>query len=194
MKNLYFIPAVACALAISACNGAKDSKSVADSANASMDTFKAHATPTNNQSISSDDAKFATAAANGGMAEVVLGKLAQEKGSSQQVKDFGAMMVKDHAKANDELKQIAAGDKIMLPDSINTEESKLKAELASKSGSDFDKAYVNAMVDDHKNDIKDFENASKVVKYPDMLAFVKKTLPVLKMHLDAIQKIQAQMK
>ena|ERR1700761_779134 len=193
MKTKNFASVIACAIALSACHHAVDSKSLADSANASMDTFKSHATPTNGQSISSDDAKFATAAADGGMAEVVLGKLAEEKGASQQVKDFGAMMVKDHSKANGELKEIAAADKIMLPDSISAKESKLKTELASKSGKEFDKAYVAAMIDDHKQDISDFEEASKIVKYPNMLQFVKKTLPVLKMHLEAIQKIQAQM-
>jgi len=66
--------------------------------------------------------------------------------------------------------------------------------LSAKSGADFDKAYVSNMIDDHKEDIKEFEDAAKNVKDPDLKAFAVKTLPTLKMHLDAIQKIHDSMK
>ena len=46
-------------------------------------------------------------ASQGGMTEVEAGKLAQEKGASQDVKDFGAMMVKDHTQNNEDLMALA---------------------------------------------------------------------------------------
>ena len=55
--------------------------------------------------------EFAVKAANGGMMEVELGRMAQEKSANKDVKEFGAMMVADHSKANDELKSIAASQK-----------------------------------------------------------------------------------
>jgi putative membrane protein len=174
-------------------NAAKDSKSKADSANSAVDS-SSNTQPNNNVAMSDQDAKFAVEAANGGLAEVELGKLAQSKASNAQVKAFGAMMVMDHSKANTELKQIAASKKITLPDSIGADEKKIKTELSGKSGAEFDKAYVSDMVDDHKKDIKAFEDARKQVKYPEMQAFIDKTLPVLHKHLDAIQKIQGQLK
>jgi putative membrane protein len=61
------------------------------------------------------DAAFYKNAAEGGMAEVELGKLAQEKSPTQSVKDFGAMMVSDHGAANDKLKAIADRKNIKLP-------------------------------------------------------------------------------
>jgi putative membrane protein len=170
-----------------------DSKAVADSVNRSRDSFN-NVTNHAGVQLSEADAKFAVEAADGGMAEVALGKLAQEKAGSPQVKDFGAMMVRDHSKANAEFKQIAAKNKITLPDTIGADEQKIEKDLAAKSGADFDKAYVQDMLDDHKKDIKTFEDFSKQVKYPEVLAFIKKTLPVLKMHLAAIQKIHDQMK
>ena len=169
-----------------------DSKTITESVNAAKaDIAK------NNSSmvvVDKDDAKFVLAAANGGMAEVILGKLAKEKAVNAKVKDFGAMMVKDHSKANNELKALAKSKGITLPDAIDKEEQKVKDELSAKSGADFDKAYVKNMIDDHKADIKEFEKAIKNLKDMDLKAFAVKALPMLKMHLETIQKIQDGMK
>jgi putative membrane protein len=174
-------------------NATKDSTAKADSINHTNDSSEAKSPGVPATEVSDDDAKFAVAAANGGMAEVELGKLAQDKGSTMQVRDFGAMMVKDHSAVNDEMKGLAESKHLVLPDSLNNEEKELKANLMAKKGMDFDKAYVDAMVEDHEKDIKDFEHAAKIVKYPEMSAFIKKTLPILKMHLAEIQKIKAGM-
>jgi putative membrane protein len=103
-------------------------------------------------------------------------------------------MVTDHSKANDELKALAHKLNITLPDSISSDESKTRDDLAKKSGADFDKDYVNDMVDDHKKDVKAFEDAAKNCKDSDLKAFANKTLPTLKMHLEAIEKIKKGMK
>ncbi len=190
LTTITMLAALACFM--QACNSNKDSKQTADSANtAKADTAKKDSTTA---AVDKDDAKFAVAAANGGMAEVELGKLAQEKGANSKVKDFGAMMVSDHSKANDEMKALAKSKGITLPDAIDSEEQKTKDDLSAKSGADFDKAYVSNMIDDHKKDIKDFEDATKNLKDADLKAFAVKTLPTLKMHLDAIQKIHDSMK
>jgi putative membrane protein len=193
MKKAFYIALVAGAsFLLQACSGHKDSKESADSANtAKADTAKKDSSMT---AIDKDDAKFAVAAANGGMAEVELGKLAQEKAINAKVKDFGAMMVTDHSKANDEMKALAQSKGITLPTAIDADEQKVKDDLSAKSGADFDKAYVNNMVDDHKKDIKEFEDASKNCKDAELKAFAEKTLPVLKKHLEAIQKIHDSMK
>lgn len=193
MKKLMYIGLIAgVACLVQACGGNKDSKASADSANtAKADTAKKDSSAS---AVDKDDAKFAVAAANGGMAEVELGALAQEKAGNAKVKDFGSMMVKDHSKANDEMKALAKSKGITLPDSIDSKEKKVKSDLSAKSGADFDKAYVSNMIDDHKEDIKEFEDAAKNVKDPDLKAFAVKTLPTLKMHLDAIQKIHDSMK
>jgi len=120
--------------------------------------------------------------------------LAQEKATNAKVKDFGAMMVSDHSKANDEMKALAKSKGITLPAAIDSKEQKVKDDLSAKSGADFDKAYVSNMIDDHKEDIKEFEDATKNLKDPDLKAFAVKTLPTLKMHLEAITKIKDGMK
>jgi putative membrane protein len=141
-----------------------------------------------------EDVDFATEAASGGMAEVELGKLAQQKGQNKRVKRFGAMMVMDHSKTNDKLAALAITKKITLPNAPNAAGQKIIDELSKLSGKDFDKAYVDDMIDDHKNDIKAFERATKICRDPDIKAFAAKTLPRLKAHLDAINAVHDSMK
>jgi putative membrane protein len=201
MKKLIYIGLIAgVACLAAACHNPDknwDSKSSADTLNNMKDSV---ADPSKSitkdliMKVSKDDAKFAVSAADGGIAEVELGTLAQQKAANAKVRDFGGMMVSDHSKANDEMKALAKSKGITLPTAIDSDEQKVKDDLSSKTGVDFDKAYVKNMIEDHKNDIKEFEDATKNLKDPDLKAFAVKTLPTLKMHLDAIRKIHDSMK
>ncbi|RKD18693.1 hypothetical protein BCY91_15285 [Pelobium manganitolerans] len=141
-----------------------------------------------------DGSEFLTEAASGGMMEVELGKLAQEKSANQQVKDFGNMMVTEHSKANDELKQLAMSKNVSLPDAPLPKHQDEIDKLKEKSGVDFDKAYIDLMVSDHKNDIDDFQDIVDNGKDQGITTFATKTLPVLKKHLEAAQSIKDQLK
>src|SRR5436190_493199 len=92
------------------------------------------------------DQKFAVDVANAGMAEVKAGELAKTNGMSQQVKDFGEMMVMDHTKANTELMDIAAKKSITLPTDADSSHQKMYRDLSAKKGKDFDKDYASGMV------------------------------------------------
>lgn len=196
MKKLTMIAMlVTAALSFQACsnNSAKDSTSTADSTNAVKDTSK-DSTKTGGIAVTEDDAKFATTAADGGMAEVAYAKLAVQKATNPKVKEFAQMMITDHTKANTELMGIAKMKNITLPGTPGEKHQKMMTDASAKTGADFDKAYVNDMVADHKEDVDLFEKASKDCKDPELKAFATKTLPVLKMHLDNIQKIHDSMK
>jgi putative membrane protein len=134
------------------------------------------------------DAEFIPKAAGGGMTEVELGKLAAEKGASQEVKNFGNQMVKDHSKANDELKELAGKMNVMVPEKVDAKHQAMIAKMSALSGAHFDKAYVNKMVKAHKEDIELFESAEKEVKNEDLKKFIEKTIPVMKEHLAMIEK------
>jgi putative membrane protein len=146
--------------------------------------------------LSSTDMKFVMNAASGGMMEVQLGQMAQEKGTDQSVKDFGSRMVTDHAKANDELKQLASQKGIQLPAKLERKDQAAIDKLSKVSG-DFDKKYMKDMVKDHKKDVAEFKKAAKKVKDPDLNAWAQKTLPVLEQHLqlakDTEQKLTGKM-
>jgi putative membrane protein len=195
MKKLSSIVMIAlAALAFQACkSGTKDSKSAADSMNTTKDTSQ-NAAATGGIAVTADDAKFATTAAGDGLAEVNAGKMAQNKAVSPRVKEFATMMVNDHTKAGDELAALAKTKNIALPLMPGADAKKGADDLAAKSGKDFDKAYIDAMLDGHKKAVKLFEDASQNCKDPDLKAFATKTLPTLKMHLDSVQAIHDSMK
>jgi putative membrane protein len=195
MKKLCYLFIVAStAFAFQACNSSqKDAKESADSLNKTKDTTT-NAAATGGIAVSSDDAKFATAAANGGMAEVALGKLAAQKSTNADIKDFANMMVTDHGKANDELMAIAKTKNITLPATVDADHQKKMDDLSKLSGKDFDKAYVDAMVDGHKKTLTLMQDEAKDGKDADLKGFAAKTAPTVQMHLDHINKIHDSLK
>jgi putative membrane protein len=140
------------------------------------------------------DTEFLTEAAQGGMAEVELGKLAASKATNAEVKKFAEQMVTDHSKANDELKALAAKKNLSLPTDVSAKHKSLMEKLNGLSGAAFDKAYVEAMVDDHGEDTEAFKDESEDGKDADVKAWAGKTLPTLQKHLDMIKGIQSKMK
>ncbi|WP_214072899.1 DUF4142 domain-containing protein [Mucilaginibacter sp. dw_454] len=193
MKKLSYVLMVAAAgMLFQACHSTtKDSTAEADSVNKVKDTTT---TAKTGIAVVADDAKFAVDAANGGMTEIELSKLATTKATNADLKKFADMMIMDHSKAGDELMAIAKTKNITLPDSVNTDSKKAIADLSAKTGADFDKAYTDKMVADHKATVDMFEKASKNLKDSDLKAFVDKTIPTIKGHLDNINKIKAGMK
>lgn len=135
------------------------------------------------------DARFMKKAAAGGMAEVEMGKLAVQKASSDQVKQFGQRMIDDHSKANEQLNQLALQQHIDLPRQPYAKDKETKARLEKLSGVEFDQAYMTDMVNDHKQDVTEFQQESKSAKDPALKSFVEQTLPVLREHLSQAQQI-----
>jgi len=133
--------------------------------------------------VSSSDKMFVMKAAEGGMAEVELGKLAVEKGSSSDVKTFGQRMVDDHSKANDQLKQID------VPTDLNAKDKATEARLSKLTGTQFDQAYMADMVKDHQQDVADFRKESKMGKDFDVKGFAWQTLPALQDHLNQVRSL-----
>ncbi|MFY9791789.1 MAG: DUF4142 domain-containing protein [Candidatus Sulfotelmatobacter sp.] len=142
-----------------------------------------------NASLSSSDKKFVREAAQGGMAEVELGKLATEKASSPEVKKFGQRMVNDHSKANEQLKEVASSQGITLPSNLSAKDEMTKEHLSKLSGEQFDKAYMSDMVKDHTQDVADFQQEANSASDPAVKEFAEKTLPVLKSHLREARQI-----
>jgi putative membrane protein len=140
------------------------------------------------------DQKFLQQAAVGGMAEVELGQLAQQKAENDAVKQFGARMVQDHGKANDELKQLASSKGATLPSAPDHKHQQEKAKLEKLSGAAFDRAYMKHMLDDHKKDVSQFRSKTKSAKDADVKAFATKTLPTLEEHLKLAQDVNGSLK
>jgi putative membrane protein len=132
---------------------------------------------------STGDTHFAKEAAQGGMAEVKLGQLAQDKGLSDSVKSFGKRMVNDHSKAGDKLKDVASQENITLPTDIAAKDQGTYDRLSKLNGAAFDRAYAKNMVKDHEADISAFQKEANDGKVDSLKTFASDTLPTFQDHL-----------
>jgi putative membrane protein len=140
--------------------------------------------------LSESDYRFLEKAARSGLEEVELGQLAQQKGTSQEVRSFGQRMVTDHTKLNNELKQIATQKGATLPAQMSHHENSTIQHLQNASGVDFDKTYAKDMVKDHQKDVKEFQSASQKLSDPDLKAFAQKSLTTLQEHLGMAENLE----
>jgi putative membrane protein len=152
----------------------------------------------NNQASSwnkDDINKFVKDAALGSMMEIQLGKLAQQKAASSDVKNFGQMMVENHTAASQKLKDVAGKLNITLPSTLDEEHLKKVKEFQDLQGEAFDKKYMDFMVKDHKEDLSEFEKAQKnVTSQNDLKSWIDNTLPVLRKHLETAQNTEEEVR
>ena len=161
---------------------------------ASLATAADRATTTSKTKLAKSDADFIKEAAQGGMLEVELGKMAQDKATNTQVKDFGKRMQQDHSKANDELKKLAADKGVDFPAALDKKHLGMVDKFAKLSSADFDRKYMDDMVSDHKTDVKKFQNQADKGKDADLKKWAGQTLPTLKEHLQLAQSTDQQVK
>jgi putative membrane protein len=140
---------------------------------------------------SNPDEGFFTRIAEGGLAEVAAGKLAETKGTTPSVKQFGAMMVKDHGAANEKLKSIASAKGIKLPTEPGLTQKTKGEMLEHKEGADFDREYLDGQINDHIATEELLQKEISSGKDPDAQAFAREVLPKVQAHLKAVQDIKA---
>ena len=143
--------------------------------------------------VSGNDRHFVTTAAEDGLAEVELGKLAQQNGSSAAVKQFGQRMVDDHGKANKELESIASKLGVTPPKDPGKHQGDIK-KFSKLTGDKFDREYAEHMVKDHEKAVSLFEKQSKSGDADELKQFASKTLPTLQEHLKMARSLQGQKK
>jgi putative membrane protein len=139
--------------------------------------------------LSSQDRQFMMKAAEGGMMEVELGRLATQKGSNADVKSYGQRMVDDHSKANGELKSIASQKSVTLPAALPADKKKDVDKMAALSGAEFDKMYMSHMLKDHDKTIAEFEKQGSNGSDSAVKGFAQKTLPTLREHMTLTKSV-----
>jgi putative membrane protein len=140
------------------------------------------------------DREFLVEAASGGLMEVELGKLAAANAASPEVKKFGAQMVTDHTKANEELKALAASKNVTIPAAPGEDHMKHINDLREKKGADFDKAYMSLMVDDHQEDVNKYEEQGNNGNDAEIKAFAAGKVATLKKHHEMSKTLNDKLK
>ncbi|MCF3108321.1 DUF4142 domain-containing protein [Niabella sp. CC-SYL272] len=133
-------------------------------------------------------AAFLVRAADNTLKEGDLAALAQQKATIPTVKDFAGMLSREHKKLNETIKDLAAKKNITIPPVSGDERT--MSRLSDRSGSGFDRAYINEVIDEHKSAVSRFEDAVKQAQDPDIKAFADQTLPELQKHLDSAKSIK----
>jgi putative membrane protein len=142
-----------------------------------------------NSKLSRGDANFVKEAAQGGLMEVKLGQTAKDHSSSAELKNYGEMLVKDHSKANERLSQLASQKGVNLAKEMEAKHTDTIKDMEKKSGADFDRAFIEHAVKDHRKNISKFERASRDLNDSELKAFAMETLPTLRAHLAEAERI-----
>ncbi|RYU96432.1 DUF4142 domain-containing protein [Emticicia agri] len=189
-KSILLGSAIVFTLGMASCNSntSEDSKDSTEQVN--NEAIEATAPTDSVASAQKDDAEMVVDLASGGMFEVELAKVAVQKATSSEVKSFAQMMIDDHTKANNELKSLAESKNIVLPTTLSDKHQKDLNDVSEKTGKDFDRKYMDVMVEDHKKDIDKFEKLADKGNDADLKAFASKTLPTLNHHKEEADRIE----
>lgn len=175
------------AFLLQACHGNNSEED--DTINYAADTTKSK-----NIVIGKEDALFVTEVAEGCLAEIEIGLLAKQKGTDKRVKNMGAIMVKDLTKGKGRLELLAKSKNITLPTAIDSVDEKSIAELAKKTGNDFDHAYLDKVRDDYKKAMLLFQTTAKTAYDPQIKQFASRNILTIQRHLDLIDAVHGSMK
>ena len=138
---------------------------------------------------STQDKEFLKHAGSGDMLEIRLGQYASQNARSDDVKKFGEHMVGDHTKAKDQMLTLTTQQPLEIPKALSEDDQQTLDRLETLIGADFDKAYIATMIEDHQNDIAQFEKEVSEGSDTIVKAFAERTLPVLKHHLEMAQNL-----
>jgi putative membrane protein len=135
------------------------------------------------------DKAFVKKALEGNIGEIEMGKLALQKSSDDQVKQFAQRMVDDHGKMQDQLKPAAEQMGVKVPDGPSKGQMKSMDKMKALSGDAFDQAYIKDMVKDHKGDDSDFKLEAQSTQNPQLKQLVMQSDQTIESHLQQIEQI-----
>jgi putative membrane protein len=136
-----------------------------------------------------NDLPFLREAAGANLLEVTLGRVAQSRASDTRVKDFGGRMVTDHTNLQQQLTTFTSTYGVGFTPGLTAQQQQDVNRLQGLSGSDFDRAYITLMVQDHQTDVAKFQDESQDADSPRVRELASASLPVLQQHLSLAQRV-----
>jgi putative membrane protein len=129
-----------------------------------------------------DDIRFAAESASASLMQVQLGEMALDRAVSPEVKALAQRIVSDHKRIEEDLKAVAEQRKLVLPSEPGKDHKEIIEMVSSQTGIAFDLAYMNQMVDLHKDLVKEYEQAAEEGADINIRTFASKQLPLLRQH------------
>jgi putative membrane protein len=140
--------------------------------------------------LSQSDQNFLKQAAEGNLAEVQLGQLGQQKGTSSEVKQLAQALATDHQQNQQKLQSLAQKEGVTLPTAPLPKDKAATDKLSKLSGSAFDKAFAQHAVMEHQKDIAQFKHEESMTKNSDVKGYAGETLSKLQQHLQLAQNAE----
>lgn len=138
------------------------------------------------------DREFALIAAESNLFEIKAAQMARQRGSAPDVLQLAAMIEQDHTMAMNELATLMRARGVAVPNGVPPAQQQVLDKLGASRGADFDQAYVmQAGVKSHEDDIKAFQLALSNAADPELRAWTRKTLPLLRKHMATAQQLAA---
>ena len=104
------------------------------------------------------------------------------------------MMIMQHKKMYNDMAVYAAKNSISIPDSIANDDISDYSDLKDKTGMEFDKKFMDVMVNDHKKVIDNLEDTGESNKYSqEIKSMASQTLPLVRPHYEKAKELQAKM-
>lgn len=186
-----FVFLIVFAFILLACNNTNETTESTNTSTSSNTATDATTSTPNTGVVTDEKSKgFLTKAANAGMAEVQIAKMAQQKATIDAVKSFAAMLERDHTAVGDQVKSFASQRNVSLPAAPSDDKQKMINDMDKMSGKAFDKDFISMMVKSHNDGISLYEDTKANASDVDIKNFADKTLPTLRMHLDSAKAIQ----
>ncbi|MCC2695394.1 DUF4142 domain-containing protein [Nodularia sp. LEGE 04288] len=143
--------------------------------------------------LSEIDRVYVQEAAQAGMAEVEMAKLALEKSNNDNVRQYAQQMIQDHTPANKELMQLAQQKGITPPTDVGPKYQAIITQLSQLSGANFDQAYRNeAGMNGHMENLVIHTRQLQIGQDPDLQAFATKNIPIVERHLQLVDELLMQ--
>lgn len=144
--------------------------------------------------LSDSDQKFLKKAIDGSVTEISSARHVVQAGSNPEVKSYAQQLVTDHTKASEDLQKLAQQKGVSYDPQMKGDHKDMVDDLSKLAGAQLDKKYTKEMVDDHEKDVKDFRDAAKDVKDPDLRAWAQKQVPILETHLTKAKELEKKVK
>jgi putative membrane protein len=203
--------AAACVAVLSvACNSNSANRSDGyDDSTAITTNESASQTTAGTSGLATDAERFAEDAMMANKAEIRLGELAAGRAQNAQVKQFAQMMVRDHGKALNELKQAVKSAAITEPANLDSKHQELYERLSKLNGAEFDREYMKAMVDGHRDVEEMLSNRAEHARSTTgtsgraadeapidnaVTQWASKTVPVVTQHRQKAEQVYGQLK
>jgi len=127
------------------------------------------------------------------LSEIEMARLALQKSSNADIRDYANMIQSDHTTALEDLSDLMKDKGVSRPQVASADARQDISRMSDLSGPEFDREFINMMVADHQKATDRFHDQIAIAQGPDVKKYAEDLLPKLEMHLEKAQRLQSKL-